>query len=121
MRLPVACERRDSGGVRLALLIGLYAAGMAGANLLLKLVAGQEGWRAWGLFAAANAVGFVCVAVMPFALRLAPAHQVYAWALGLGFCLLQVVAAFWFREALGVWQWVGMGLVGVGLAIMQLR
>ncbi|GAB4242671.1 MAG: hypothetical protein OHK005_06640 [Candidatus Methylacidiphilales bacterium] len=107
--------------MKLVLLIAAYALGMAGANLLLKLAALHVGWKAWAFFAAANTTGFVCVAVMPFALKLAPAHVVYAWALGLGFCLLQVAAAVWFQEPVSGWQWAGIGCVAAGLVLMQVR
>jgi multidrug transporter EmrE-like cation transporter len=104
-----------------ALYVTAYALGMAGANLLLKLVALHSGWQAWLLFLAANISGFICVVVMPFALKLAPANVVYAWALGIGFCLLQIVAAFWFKEPLNPWQWSGIACVGIGIILMQVR
>lgn len=107
--------------MKLAWLIGAYALGMAGANLLLKLAALQTGWKAWVFFGAANVTGFTCVVVMPFALKLAPAHVVYAWALGLGFCLLQVMTAVCFKEGINGWQWAGMGCVALGLVLMQIR
>lgn len=105
--------------MRLALLVSLYALAMAGSNLLLKVVANSTGWRWWLWFAAANAVGFSCVVVMPVALRLGPAPLVYAVAIGLGFTALQVGAWLIFREPLSVVQWAGVGCVAAGLVMLQ--
>lgn len=107
--------------MRLAVLVFLYSAAMAGTNLLLKAAALHTGWRWWALFAAANAVGFTCVVVMPFALRLAPSNLVYALCIGGGFCLLQLAAWLLFREALSPWQWTGVACVALGIVLLQWR
>jgi len=105
--------------MKLALLILAYALGMAGANLCLKMNAGSTGWQAWAWFIAANATGFTCVVVLPFALKLAPSNLVYAWAIGLGFLLLQLGAWLVFREPLSPVQWSGVVLFGVATVLLQ--
>jgi hypothetical protein len=64
--------------MKLALLVTAYALGMAGTNLLLKMASAATGWAWRGWFAAANAVGFSCVVVMPLALQLAQVPQLEA-------------------------------------------
>lgn len=105
--------------MKLALLVAAYALGMAGTNLLLKMASQEAGWKWWAWFAAANAVGFSCVVVMPFALKLASAPLVYAWCIGLGFTALQVGAWVVFREPLAPAQWAGVACVGLGLVLLQ--
>lgn len=107
--------------MRLALLIAAYALGMAGANLLLRFTSRAEGLSWWLWFAAANATGFVCVAVLPHALKLAPSNIVYALSIGIGFCLLQITAWLLFRENLTAWQWGGVGLIALGVVLLQLK
>jgi multidrug transporter EmrE-like cation transporter len=102
-------------------LIAAYACSMAGANLCLKYAAMAHGTAAWAWFAAANVVGFLCVASLPFALKLAPANVVYALAIGLGYLVLQVAGFLLFREPLSTWQWTGITLVGMGTFLLQLK
>ncbi|MDX6766893.1 MAG: hypothetical protein SFU85_08890 [Candidatus Methylacidiphilales bacterium] len=107
--------------MKLGLMIACYAAGMAGANLLLRYTSMAHGWAWWAWFAAANATGFICVVVMPHALKLGSSNVVYALALGGGFCLLQLSAWWLFREPLSAWQWAGVGFVALGLVFLQIK
>lgn len=107
--------------MKLAFLVTAYALGMAGSNLLLKMASAASGAMWWIWFAAANAVGFSCVVIMPFALKLAPAPLVYALSIGLGFTALQIAAWVVFREALGPAQWAGVACVGLGLVLLQCK
>jgi multidrug transporter EmrE-like cation transporter len=107
--------------MKLALLVTAYALGMAGTNLLLKMASTATGWAWWGWFAAANAVGFSCVVVMPFALQLAPAPLVYALCIGLGFTALQIGAWAIFREPIAPAQWAGVACVALGLVLLQCK
>jgi multidrug transporter EmrE-like cation transporter len=107
--------------MKLAALVIAYALGMAGTNLLLKLAAEASGTRWWLWFVLANTVGFTCVVVMPFALKLAPSNIVYALCIGLGFTLLQIIAWVIFREPLSAAQWAGVACVAAGLVLLQMK
>lgn len=107
--------------MKLALLVAAYAVGMAGANILLRYTSQAQGWPWWLWFAAANITGFVCVVVLPHALRLAPSNIVYALTIGIGFCLLQLTAWALFRENLSPWQWAGVLFVALGIILLQIK
>jgi len=107
--------------MKLLLYTLIYALCMAGANLLLKFASQTQGLRWWIFFALANATGFGCVVILPYALKLAPSNIVYALAVGSGFCLLQISAALFFREPLSLWQWIGVVGMAVSLILLQIR
>ncbi len=105
--------------MKLFALIAGYATAMAFANLCLKWCSLNQGWKWWAWFAAANLSGFLCVVLLPFALKLAPSQIVYAFAIGSGFCLLQLTAHLVFKEPMSHIQWAGVVLVASGIFLLQ--
>ena len=103
------------------LLVFIYAVAMAGANILLKFASQSTGLQWWIYFALANATGFSCVVVLPFALKLGNPNLVYALAIGGGFTLVQISSCLLFREPLSQCQWSGVALVALGLILLQIK
>ncbi|MCX6934591.1 MAG: hypothetical protein NTZ01_00085 [Verrucomicrobia bacterium] len=106
--------------MRFFLLVLGYAASMAGSNLLFKVAAGKSGIGWWLWFLAGNLAGFGCPVLMTWALREDSPHLVYAFTLGSGFVLLQLVAWWWFKAPVTGLQLGGLALTVVGLVMLQL-
>jgi small multidrug resistance pump len=106
--------------VKFALLVLGYAISMAGSNLLFKVVATKSGTEWWLWFAAGNVVGFGCPVLITYALREESPQLVYAFTLGSGFVLLQLVAWWWFKAPVTGMQLGGLALTAVGLVMLQL-
>ena len=95
----------------------------AGAAVFFKLNATEVLYslRWWLYFAAGNAAGFGCPLAMAFALRGTNANLIYAVCYGGGFCLVQLAVWMIFREPLSAIQWSGIGLVFLGVILLQVR
>ena len=83
--------------MKFALLVLGYAVSMAGSNLLFKVTASKSGMEWWLWFLAGNVAGFGCPILITYALREQSPQLVYAFTLGVGFVLLQLVAWWWWR------------------------
>jgi len=108
--------------LRTGLLILGYFAAFLGVNLAMKFAALKHGTPAWWWwFVGGNIVGFFCTVFMVRALDGQNPNLIYALCIGGGFCLLQVASYLIFREPLGLWQWAGIALVGVGIICLQIQ
>ena len=106
--------------VKFALLVLGYAVSMAASNLLFKVTSTKSGleWGVW--FLAGNVAGFGCPILITYALREQSPQLVYAFTLGTGFVLLQLVAWWWFKAPVTGLQLGGLILTVVGLVMLQL-
>jgi len=107
-------------GVKFFFLVLGYAASMAGSNLLFKTAASKSGTEWWLWFLAGNMAGFGCPVLITYALREQSPQLVYAFTLGSGFVLLQLVAWWWFKAPVTGMQLGGLVLTAVGLVMLQL-
>ena len=92
-----------------------------GASLLFKVAADASGWTAFRYFLLGNFAGVWAPVCLMFALKGTNANIVYAICYGGGFCALQVATFHLFRQPLSAWQWTGVGVVGVGVLLLQIR
>jgi multidrug transporter EmrE-like cation transporter len=93
------------------------------AKIGFKLSAASSDWRGfWFWQIAGNLAGFIGVLTLTRLLRLIPLHVAYPVTMGLSVIGVQVIAAFLlFRESIGPLQWVGTGLVTLGVALIGTR
>ena len=106
--------------VKFALLVLGYAVSMAASNLLFKVTSTKSGLEWWVWFLAGNVAGFGCPILITYALREQSPQLVYAFTLGAGFVLLQLVAWWWFKAPVTGLQLGGLILTVVGLVMLQL-
>lgn len=92
-----------------------------GASLLFKVAADTAGWTAFRYFLLGNFAGVWAPVCLMFALKGTNANIVYAVCYGGGFCALQIAAFYLFRQPLSAWQWAGVGVVGIGILLLQIR
>lgn len=93
------------------------------ATVGFKLSAASSGWRGfWFWQIAGNLAGFAGVLTLTWLLRLIPIHVAYPVTVGLAVIGVQVVVArLFFRESIGLLQWVGTGLVTAGIVLISAR
>lgn len=86
-----------------------------------KWAANSQEWRGFITGqVVGNLAGFVGVITLTLLMRYIPMHLVTAISMGLGFVLVQVVAAHWvFHEKLHDEYWLGMALVAVGIMVIS--
>lgn len=66
-----------------------------------------------------NLSGFLSVLTYTALLRWLPVHIAVGLTMGLGFASVQVFTAWLiFREPIGVWKWIGTGLVVLGVTLI---
>lgn len=97
-----------------------YAVSMAASNLLFKVTSTKSGLEWWIWFLAGNVAGFGCPVLITYALREQSPQLVYAFTLGAGFVLLQLVAWWWFKAPVTGLQLGGLILTVAGLVMLQL-
>jgi small multidrug resistance pump len=97
-----------------------YAVSMSASNLLFKVTSTKSGLEWWIWFLAGNVAGFGCPVLITYALREQSPQLVYAFTLGAGFVLLQLVAWWWFKAPVTGLQLGGLILTVVGLVMLQL-
>jgi multidrug transporter EmrE-like cation transporter len=87
----------------------------------LKWAANSQNWHGFITGqVVGNLAGFVGVIALTLLLRFVPMHLAMAISMGFGFVLVQVVAAHWvFHEALQIEQWLGVGLVAIGIIVIS--
>lgn len=70
----------------------------------------------------ANTVGILGLVALSWLYRLLPMHIAYPVAQGLLIVAIQVVAArLIFKETITIWQWIGTGLVALGIFLIAMR
>lgn len=66
-----------------------------------------------------NLSGFLSVLTYTALLRWLPVHIAVSLTMGLGFASIQVFTAWLiFHEPIGIWKWIGTGLVVLGVALI---
>ena len=98
-----------------------FSVGTTASWLQFKRAADSSGWTAVWYFVLGNVIGAICPIALTFALRRGHPNLVYALALGGSFALLQIVSWRLFRQPMSVAQWSGVGCVGLGVVLLQLR
>jgi multidrug transporter EmrE-like cation transporter len=90
-------------------------------SLLLRVAGQHHGWLAVIIFIAGNCSGFVAATTLTMTLRGRHPNLIYAFCLGGGFCVLQLMARLLFKVPLTPWQWFGIGLMAAGMICLQLQ
>ena len=102
------------------MLVLVNLAAILSSNVGLKLSAAAPGWRgflAWQVFG--NLTGFLGVLSFTALMRFVPLNVGFGITAGLGFVLVQVVGArVFFQESISSLQWLGSGLVVVGVGLI---
>lgn len=108
--------------VRIALLILLNLGGVVLSNVGFKWSAMHRDWRGFLVGQiVGNLAGFVAVLALTFLIRETSLRSAYAISAGIGFLLVEVLAAgVIFHEPLGVGQWLGTLLVFLGVLMITL-
>jgi multidrug transporter EmrE-like cation transporter len=92
------------------------------SNLGFKLSADSARWQSflwWQVVG--NVTGFLSVIAFTLLLRRMSLHLAFAVTAGFGFALVQVLGArFLFHEQITNWQWLGVGLITIGIFIVSL-
>lgn len=103
------------------LFIAGFVVSSTGASLVFKAAADAAGWAAFRFFLLGNFVGVWAPVCLMYALKGTNPNVVYAVCYGIGFCALQIASFHLFRQPLSAWQWAGVGVVGVGILLLQIR
>lgn len=101
--------------------IGLVAlAALAASQIGFKYASGASGLKSTLLwFLGAGVAGTVSMLLYTFILRYIPLHVGYAILFGLGFVVVQVVAArLILKESVSVLQWIGGAVVVAGILMV---
>lgn len=107
-------------------IIGLFFAQFSTTTLAsigFKLSAHSTNFKTfWGWQIAANLTSFIGVLALTGLLRLVPVHVAYPITQGLAVIGVQLVTAKWvFKETIYPLQWLGTGLVVVGIMLITSR
>lgn len=98
-----------------------FIAANAGSSILFKYAADAKGSAALWKFVIGNFIGFVAPIALTFALKRSNPNITYALCYGGAFAALQLISWKLFNQSLGVVQWVGVGLVGAGILLLQVK
>ncbi len=99
----------------------VFVVGQVGASLVFRVTAMKQGSDALLWFIGGNCLGFLCPVALTLALRGANPNVVYALCFGSAFCVLQFGSWMLFREPITLLQWAGIGLVAVGIVLLQVK
>jgi multidrug transporter EmrE-like cation transporter len=108
------------GVLVLACILGFMTAS-AWSGVQFKLAADSTGRTALWHFIIGNVIGAFGPLALTFALKLAHPNIVYALCFGGAFALLQIVSWRLFHQPLSPIQWAGVGCVGLGILLLQIR
>lgn len=103
------------------LFIAGFVVSSTGASLVFKAAADAAGWAAFRFFLLGNLIGVWAPVCLMYALKGTNPNIVYAACYGIGFCALQAASFQLFQQPLSAWQWAGVGVVGVGILLLQIR
>lgn len=90
-------------------------------SLLLRVAGQHHGWQAVLFFILGNTSGFVAATTLTLTLRGRHPNLIYAFCLGGGFCMLQLMSRVLFQVPLTTWQWFGITLIVAGVVCLQVR
>ena len=102
-------------------LVTAFIAFSVTGSLLLRVAGQHHGWQAGLIFILGNMSGFVAATTLTLTLRGRHPNLVYAFCLGGGFCMLQIMSRVLFKVPLTSWQWLGVSLIAGGILCLQLR
>jgi drug/metabolite transporter (DMT)-like permease len=108
--------------LKVVLLLAVFVAVSVFSNTGYKLSVsgGVKNLLLWQ--ALANTVGILGVVAMSWLYKLIPMHVAYPLAQALLIVAIQVVAArLIFKETITVWQWIGTGLIVLGIFLVAMR
>jgi len=88
-------------------------------SLLLRVAGRHQGWQAVMIFFLSNMSGFVAATTLALTLRGRHPNLIYAFCLGGGFCILQIMSRVLFKVPLTSWQWFGISLIVAGVVCLQ--
>ena len=91
------------------------------SSIQFKLASASSGKTALWHFVAGNVIGFLGPVALTFALKHGKPNLIYAMCFGGAFALLQLVSWRLFEQQLTPFQWAGIGCVGVGIILLQLK
>lgn len=89
------------------------------SSILFKLAAEASGRKALWPFILGNLVGALGPVTLTFGLKLGDPSLVYALCFGGAFTILQIVSLLVFNQTLSHYQWAGIGLVTLGIWLLQ--
>lgn len=98
-----------------------FMVSQAGAAICFKYASAATGSAAWWFFAAGNVVGFCCTWSLTLALKDQNPNVIFAVCYGGAFLLLQFWSWWLFRVPMATWQWAGVGLIGLGIFLLQVK
>jgi multidrug transporter EmrE-like cation transporter len=98
-----------------------FIAGNVGSSILFKYAADAKGSAALWRFVIGNLIGFIAPIALTFALKRSNPNLTYALCYGGAFAALQLASWKLFNQPLSVIQWAGVGLVGVGILLLQVK
>ena len=101
-------------------LVAAFIAFSVTGSLLLRVAGQHNGWTAVAIFFAGNISGFVAATLLTLTLRGRHPNLIYAFCLGGGFCVLQLMSRLLFTMPLASWQWFGVGLIAAGIVLLQI-
>ena len=102
-------------------LVATFIAFSVTGSLLLRVAGQQQSWKAVLFFILGNLSGFVAATTLALTLRGRHPNLIYALCLGGGFCILQLMSRVIFKMPLTTCQWLGIGLIAVGMWCLQVR
>ncbi len=108
--------------LKVVLLVVAYVAVSCFSNVAYKLSVsgGMRNLLTWQVLA--NLVGIGGVVTLSWLYKLVPMHIAYPLAQALLIVAIQVVAArLIFKENITLWQWVGTGLIVLGIFLIAVR
>jgi multidrug transporter EmrE-like cation transporter len=98
-----------------------FAAASTWSAIHFKFAADASGKKAIWHFVAGNIIGAIGPVALTFALKQTSSSLAYALCYGCAFAVLQLVCWRLFNQALSMWQWTGIVLVGIGIFLLQVR
>jgi multidrug transporter EmrE-like cation transporter len=98
-----------------------FVAASTWSAIHFKFAADASGKRAIWHFIVGNIIGAFGPLALTFALKQTSPSLAYALCYGCAFALLQIVCWRLFQQALSMWQWTGIVLVGIGIFLLQVR
>jgi multidrug transporter EmrE-like cation transporter len=98
-----------------------FAIASAWSGIHFKFAAASAGKTALWHFVIGNLIGAGSPLALTFALKGGNPNLVYALCFGCAFALLQLVSWRMFQEPLSVMQWAGVGCVGLGVLLLQMK
>lgn len=108
--------------LKVVLLVAVFVAVGCFSNVAYKLSVsgGVKNLLTWQVIG--NTVGILGVVTLTWLYKLVPMHIAYPVVQALLIVAIQVVAArLIFKENITIWQWIGTGLIALGIVLIAMR